>query len=188
MRARSLLALLLAVTPATALANAQIFIVNINAPGVGFNDMTPATPVGGNNGTTIGQQRLNAFQAAADIWGSILDSKVPIFINAQFTPLACTATQALLGSAGATSAHGNCPNSILKNTWYHQALANRLAETDLSASNDINANFNVNLGNPGCLTGIGWYLGLDNNHGTQIDLVTVLLHEFGHGLGFASFV
>ena len=31
-----------------------------------------------------------------------------------------------------------------------------------------------------------FYLGLDNNHGTAIDLVAVLLHEFGHGLGFST--
>ena len=39
---------------------AQIVIVNINAPGVGFNDPTPRPPVGGNAGTTLGQQRLIA--------------------------------------------------------------------------------------------------------------------------------
>ena len=33
---------------------AQIVIVNINAPGVGFNDPTPRAPVGGNTGTTLG--------------------------------------------------------------------------------------------------------------------------------------
>ena len=41
--------------------------------------------------------------------------------------------------------------------------------------------------NPGCLTGTFFYLGLDNNHGANIDLVTVLTHEFGHGLGFQTF-
>ena len=40
---------------------AQFVIVNINAPGVGFNDPTPAAPVGGNTGTTLGEQRLIAF-------------------------------------------------------------------------------------------------------------------------------
>ena len=44
---------------------AQFVIVNINAPGVGFNDPTPAAPVGGNTGTTLGQQRLIAFEHAA---------------------------------------------------------------------------------------------------------------------------
>ena len=29
-------------------------IVSLDAPGEGFNDNTPATPVGGNTGTTIG--------------------------------------------------------------------------------------------------------------------------------------
>ena len=48
---------LLAAGPALA-GGATITIVNMNAPGVGFNDPTPAAPVGGNPGTTVGQQRL----------------------------------------------------------------------------------------------------------------------------------
>ena len=47
-----LLALALArilVSTAAAIAGpAQFVIVNLNAPGVGFNDPTPAAPVGGN--------------------------------------------------------------------------------------------------------------------------------------------
>ena len=55
----SLAALTLALVPASpAYAAATIVIVNNNNPGVGFNDPTPAAPVGGNPGTTIGQQRL----------------------------------------------------------------------------------------------------------------------------------
>src|SRR5689334_17892025 len=77
---------------APAQAAATIVIVNLNAPGEGFNDPTPAAPVGGNTGTTLGQQRLNAFQHAADIWGATLTSSVPIRIGASFVPLACTAT------------------------------------------------------------------------------------------------
>ena len=46
----------------------------MTAPGEGFNDPTPAAPVGGNTGTTLGQQRLIAFQHAADIWGAELDT------------------------------------------------------------------------------------------------------------------
>ena len=79
---------------------ATITIVNGNAPGVGFNDPTPAAPVGGNAGTTLGQQRLNAFQFAANVWGSTLDSKVEIRILATFEPLSCTTSSAVLGSAG----------------------------------------------------------------------------------------
>ena len=154
---------------------AQIIIVNINAPGVGFNDPTPAAPVGGNAGTTLGQQRLIAFQHAANIWGARLDSNVPIRIRAQFTPLGA----GVLGSAGAVSVARDFPNAPLPGTWYHIALANKLAGVDLlPANDDINANFSTNF---------NFYLGLDNNHGAQPDLVTVLLHEFAHGLGFSQF-
>ena len=51
---------------------------------------------------------------------------------------------------------------------------------------EINATFNVDLGQPGCLTGT-FFIGFDNIHGANIDLITVLLHEFGHGLGFQTF-
>src|SRR5687768_14670210 len=84
-------------------AAATIVIVNGNAAGVGFNDGTPAAPVGGNTGTTLGEQRLIAFQAAAAKWGATLNSAVPIRVLATFEPLTCTATGAVLGSAGATS-------------------------------------------------------------------------------------
>jgi hypothetical protein len=176
-----------------AFATANIVIVNTNAAGVGFNDPTPATPVGGNPGTTIGQQRLIAFQYAASVWGSILDSPVTIYIQSSFQPLSCTATSAVLGSAGAIQVFGNFPNTEVQNTWYHVALANKLAGADLSpgpnntSADDIIALFNSDLGKPTCLAGSGWYYGLDANHGTQIDLVAVLLHEFGHGLGFSGF-
>ena len=93
------LACLVLVPAPTASAAATITIVNVNAPGVGFNDPTPLPPVGGNPGTTLGQQRLNVFTQAAGIWGATLDSSVEILIQASFVPLTCTATSAVLGSA-----------------------------------------------------------------------------------------
>jgi hypothetical protein len=155
-------------------APAQIIIVNVNAPGVGFNDPTPAAPVGGNTGTTLGEQRLIAFQYAASLWSQRLDSNVPIRIRAQFTPLGVN----VLGSAGPTQVFRDFPNAPLPGTWYHVALANKLAGVDLNPANDdINANFS---------TLFNFYLGLDGNHGAQNDLVAVLLHEFAHGFGFSQ--
>jgi len=179
----------LAVLPAPALA-ATITIVNGDGPGEGFNDPTPVAPVGGNPGTTLGEQRLNAFQFAANIWGALLDSPVEIQIRAFFNPLTCTAASAVLGSAGALTVSSDFPGALLPGTWYSQALANRLSGSDTDpVTPDIQAQFNSNLnGNPACLGGTGWYLGFDDNKGTNIDLVTVLLHELAHGLGFQSFV
>ena len=191
-----LLASFLLVCSISAFPAANITIVNGNAPGVGFNDPTPVAPVGGNPGTTLGQQRLNAFQYAADIWGSTLDSPVDISILATFEPLSCTATSAVLGSAGTIyiwsdfSGIGFFPGAEFPATWYHTALANKRAGYDISVDTgtaNLRARFNSNIGNTGCLTGIFWYLGFDSNHGNNIDLVTVLLHEFAHGLGFSQF-
>lgn len=173
----------------SAQAAATIVINNLNIPGVGFNETTPAAPVGGNTGTTVGQQRLIAFAHAANIWGATLTSATPIVINAQFVPQACTATGATLGSAGATSVFSDFPGAAKAGTWYSYALANKLYGSEISDTPgpQINARFNSNLGKPGCLTGTSFYLGLDANHGTNIDFVATLLHEMGHGVGFQTF-
>jgi hypothetical protein len=180
-------AVALAVSSAS-FAAATLVIQNGNAPGVGFNDPTPVAPVGGNLGTTLGTQRLNAFQFAANVWGATLDSNVVITVLATFEPLTCTATSAVLGSAGAVSISNGFPGARTANAWHSAALANKQAGVDLNpAQPDIRARFNANLGMPNCLQGSPFYLGLDNNHGPAIDLVNVLLHEFGHGLGFQTF-
>lgn len=198
-QAHALLFCLLAMLVSSAYGAATITIVNVNGPGVGFNDPTPAKPVGGNRGTTVGQQRLIAFQFAASIWGATLADTVEIKIQSAFNPLPCTADSGVLGSAGPIQIVSDFPGAAFPSTWYAVALANKLAGTDLipgpsgTSADDIRAQFNSSLGgtNPDgtpCLTGLNWYYGLDDKHGTNIDLVTVLLHEFAHGLGFLSLV
>jgi hypothetical protein len=179
---------------------ANVVLNNVDPPGLGLNDPTPADPVGGNAGTTVGQQRLNVFQAAADKWGATLASDVTIVVQASFSPLSCNATGGVLGAAGPLQIFADFPGAGLAGTWYHAALANAQAGFDLTPgapdpglllppfNDDIVAFFNANLGSPGCLEASGWYYGLDNNQATnEIDFLSVVSHEIAHGLGFSEF-
>ncbi len=168
----------------------QITIINLDGANEGFNDNTLASPVGGNIGTTLGEQRLIVFQHAAKIWGSILNSPVEIEVEAQFDPLTCSATSAVLGSAGTAAIFRDFANAPFSGTWYAIALANSLAGVDLSASPDITATFNSDIdNNNNCLNNTNWYYGIDGNKpSNSFDLLTVILHELGHGLGFQTFV
>jgi hypothetical protein len=166
----------------SAFAGVRIIILNADAADEGFNDPTPATPVGGNPGTTKGEQRQIAFEYAASIWGSTLDSNQDVYIYASFDPLATN----VLGSAGAWDLFYDFapvfphPGPQYAGTYYSSALADKRAGRDLDeTAPDIIARFSSNF---------DFYLGIDNNHGAQNDLVAVLLHEFAHGLGFQTFV
>jgi hypothetical protein len=167
---------------------ATFVIINGDGPVEGFNDPTPAVPVGGNLGVTVGQQRRNAFTRATTIWGARLTSAVPIRVYAQFNPLTCTATAAVLGSAGPNSFFRDFPGRPIASTWYVSALANARRGADLApGANDIGAQFNSNVGKPGCLTSSGWYYGYTGPFPAgKLDFITVALHELAHGLGFLS--
>jgi hypothetical protein len=72
------------------------------------------------------------------------------------------------------------PGAEFPLTWYGSALADKRAGTDKNPNfPDITAQFSSNF---------NFYLGLDNQHGPLNDLVTVLLHEFAHGLNFQNFI
>jgi hypothetical protein len=167
---------------------ATLTIVNGDGAGEGFNDPAVVIPEGGNTGLTRGEQRLNVFNFAAQIWGAFLDSNVPTQIFSKFDPLTpCSSSGGVLGQAGAVTFVRNIPNGT-PNTYYPISLANKTAGADLNgSSNEINATFNSEVDN-GCLGGGSrFYYGLNNTTpGGRINLLVVLLHEMGHGLGFQS--
>ncbi|MCM3872695.1 MAG: hypothetical protein ND895_18595 [Pyrinomonadaceae bacterium] len=177
------------IASSSAFATATIVIQNTDGANVGFNDPTPAAPVAGNPGTTVGQQRLLAFQRAADIWGATLNSNQTITVRANWQGLPCDADTGVLGSAGSTGMQMNFVGAPFAGTWYSIAQANSLSNSDLNfGTAEISARFNVNVGTSGCLTMSHWYYGFDTAQAPgRINLVAVLLHELAHGLGFQSF-
>lgn len=116
---------------------------------------------------------VTAFQSAIDIWASSLSSEVPIFVAAVFRQLA----PGVLGSAGPTFIYNNIVG-LERDTWYGNALADKLTGQDLSPDNyDIIASFSTVFPN--------WYYGTDGNTPPDdYDFRSVVLHELGHGLGF----
>ncbi len=183
---------------------ANFVLVSLDGGGEGVNDATAATPEGGNPGVTLGAQRLNAMNEALEYWGDRITSNIDIRVEADWTSLTCNASGAILGQAGTNTVHGNWtpdPGGVaapFAATFYHQPLANSLANKDNDAgANDIGSSFNSDLdNNASCLsvgglgvTSIDWYYGYDANPtSTEIDFFDTFKHEMAHGLCFSTFV
>lgn len=176
----------------SAISYATTIVLDIqDGPGEGLNDTTPAVPVGGNNGTTVGEQRTIVFEYAASLLEQVIVSGVPIVIEASFDPLTpCGPSSGVIGSAGASGWILNFSGAPVSNTFYPLALANSLSGSDQnSGSADIAATFNSDVGTPGCLSTKSYYYGLDGNaSGSEIDFLSLILHEIIHGLGFQTVV
>lgn len=165
-------------------------------PITGFSDNTATSAIGGNPGLTLGVQRLNTFQKAADILETFLNIKIDIKVDAAFSGLACSSGSAILGSAGATGGTWNFPNAPIANTIYPIALANNLANSDTnSITAEISATFNASMdNNANCLNGVNWYYGYDDpatagaQYSNDMSFLSVAIHEILHGLGVSSWV
>ena len=133
-------------------------------------------------------EAAEAIRFAASIWGTHLDSDVPVQVQANFAELD-PQTLAAAGPA-CVEARSELP---IADTWYAVALAEALLGANLNPPGatvcpgvDIVATFNSALD----VNGDGvtdWYFGTDGNTPAgRYDFATVALHELGHGLGFVG--
>ncbi len=126
--------------------------------------------------TTFPEEAKAAFNAAAAIWGGLLNSSVPITISACWSNLG---SSSILGYSGGAPLRRDFSGAPLANTWYAGSLANALAGTDLDPTEyDMHITYNSNF---------TWYYGTDGLTPTgQYDLMSVVLHEIAHGLNFSG--
>ncbi|HMC96759.1 MAG TPA: T9SS type A sorting domain-containing protein [Flavobacteriales bacterium] len=124
--------------------------------------------------TGVPVQAQTAIEYAAGIWSGILESDVPIKVHVNWFPMGGLAL-------GITFPNGrkDFATAPVPSTWYSTALANSINGSELNpGENDFDVYLN---------SGTSWYYGTDGNPGnSEYDLVSVALHEFGHGLGFVG--
>ncbi len=188
----------LSATPPAAAA----FSVNFNSLGTASRPCsnaewfatTAVAPIGGNPGTTLGEQRRNAMLRAAETLAQQMQSPVPISIDACWDNLG-TGNSVTLAAAGPRSVIRDLPSLDRKYTWYAGPPAARLAGTSLCrALNDdcsvaeIQATFNNQVDTPNALGAAGFHYGYTAAVGNNVDFISVGMHEITHGLGFLSLV
>ncbi len=116
-----------------------------------------------------------AVERAAEIWGNIIQSSVPITIRACWYQ----ADGNTLGFSGSPTVLRNFPNAPRSNTWYSPSLANSLAGEDRDPD-DYDMHIAMNRS-------FSWYYGTDAGPpSNQHDFVTVMMHEIAHGLNFSG--
>lgn len=119
-----------------------------------------------------------AFDYAVGIWETIIESNIPIRMEAKWRN---DLDANVLGSCGPETYYKNFEDAPFKDRYYPVAIAEKIAKKELNGESryDMVANFSSK---------IDWYFGTDMNcPDDKYDFVSVVLHEIGHGLGFTGF-
>jgi len=114
-----------------------------------------------------------AVQAAVSLWAEAVNIPTGTTILASYKSLGA----GTLAGAGPKFVFRDFPNAPVAGTWYAGPLAEALSGQNLAGDDpDITIDINVRS---------DWYFGTDGNvPGGRYDLMSVVLHEMAHGLGF----
>jgi len=118
----------------------------------------------------------NAFQYAVDILSSLLPSNTTINIKAEFKQLS---DPGVLAQASATYfIRGSAINAFDPRAYYAAPLAEKIAGKSYNGATEPDVEISIN-------SLASWYTGTSGDTPSSMyDLVTVVLHELIHGLGF----
>ena len=126
--------------------------------------------------TGFSNQARNAFQYAVTILESMLPADTKVTVKASWEKIT---TAGVLGSTVITSyAPGWEINALNPRAYYPVALAEKIDGKSLN--DDLQGDLELRIN-----SSINWYLGTDGQTPkSKYDLITVVLHEICHGLGF----
>ena len=123
------------------------------------------------------QEAKAAFEYAIGIWETLVESEIPINVQANWRSQGGNT----LGSAAPADYVTGFKNIPQEGRYYPLALAEKLARQSINpnSSADIVCTFNKDA---------DWYFKTDQDTPAELyDFVTVVLHEIAHGLGFTGF-
>jgi len=165
-----------------------------------WTDPTTVAPVGGNPGTTLGQQRQNALKYAIQQLTQSEQPPVPVTVHACWAHLAGSANRAIIAHATPVTFLVDEPDFggyVLprRYTWYSITEAVRVGGASQcgliggpcggTSNEEIEATFNEDIGSSTVLGGEAYYYGYTADaSSSSIDFVSIAMHELTHGLGF----
>jgi hypothetical protein len=128
------------------------------------------------NYTGFSSQAKTAFDYAVSIWEAILPADAKFVVNATWEKISTTGV--LAQSTITEYVGGSGIDALNPLAFYPVALAEKI--TGKSLNEDLQGDITLLVN-----SSINWYLGTDGQTPkTKYDLVTVVLHEICHGLGF----
>lgn len=150
--------------------------VDAAAPAGAFT-APPATDFAIDFDVTVDAQTRQVVTAAAGIWSAVLDVAVPITVDVTMEPMGA----GMLGAAGPVSGWYGLGAFPRADSLYPTALANQLAGRDLEPTRpDIAMTL---------ATTMTWDKRIDGSlSGTGQPMLSVAVHELGHGLGHTSWI
>lgn len=118
----------------------------------------------------------NATELALEIWSEAIHSDIPIHLEITWSDQLTN----VLAVGQPAKYFKNFTKPPLTHVWFPVALAEKLSNQSLNGAEDADIIIQISTNQP-------WYFGTDQlPPAEQFDLVSVLLHEIAHGLGFLS--